>query len=170
MHRQEPAVKVNSDPFVDAIRKNIALNEALLSRGETPEIIGTVSGSVAAQKFWQELLETAREPFRARTALSFHEDLPTNQAFGILLLWQRLKPHLQETRGALVSFVFGEGTRSTPFTETDNAQKPAIVTPVRGISDGFGPMRRQILRQLLILLRRWCCAMPPVVLARIIFW
>lgn len=114
--------------FVECIRKNIALTGNLFARGETPELIGTVSGSGAAREFWQSILDRALDPFRARAAISFQEDLPTNQAFGLLLLWQRLKPHLREDRGSLVAFVFGEGTRSTPFTETENAQKPAIAT------------------------------------------
>jgi hypothetical protein len=38
---------------------------------------------------------------------------------------------LSEWQSSLVAFVFGEGTRSTPLTETDNAQKPAIGTFVQ---------------------------------------
>lgn len=114
--------------FVECIRKNIALTASLFALGETPELIGTVSGSRAAREFWQSILDRALEPFLARKAISFQEDLPTNQAFGLLLLWQRLKPDLRENRGSLVAFVFGDGTRSTPFTETENAQKPAMAT------------------------------------------
>jgi phosphomannomutase len=122
--------------YVEAIRRNIALTQRLFACSETPELIGTVSGSPAAQEFWQNLLNDMRESFRARAALSFQEDLPTNQAFGLLLLWQRLKPHWRERGGALVAFVFGDGTRSTPFTETDNAQKPAMATFVSAPANG----------------------------------
>jgi hypothetical protein len=80
------------------------------------------------QQFWQSVLNHVCGSFQARAAISFVEDLPTNQAFGLLLLWQRLKPHVQENRGSLAAFVFGEGTRSSPFTETESAQKPAIAT------------------------------------------
>ena len=119
--------------FVRAIKANVALTRRLFEEGQTSEIIGTVSGSDHARNFWQTKLDIARETFAAREAISFHEDLPTNQAFGILLLWQRLRSHLRAGESALVAFVFGEGTRATPFTETDNAQKPAISTfvPVR---------------------------------------
>jgi hypothetical protein len=113
------------------VKKNIALAEALLSKRETPEVIGIVCGSSTAQEFWQTSLDESRSAFGAREAVAFNEDLPTNQAFGLLLLWQRLKEHIQENRGALIAFVFGDGTRSTPFTETDNAQKPAMATFVR---------------------------------------
>jgi phosphomannomutase len=114
--------------FVTSIRKNISLATDLLTRGETPEVLALVAGSKFAQEFWQSVMNNAREAFHARSAISFVEDLPTNQAFGLLLLWQRLKPHVRENRGSLAAFVFGEGTRSTPFTETESAQKPALAT------------------------------------------
>jgi len=133
LRRMATGVSEVSEPagqseFTAQIRKNIALTAELFARGETPEVIGTVSGSCPAQKFWQNALDAAREEFKAAAAVSVVEDLPTNQAFGLLLLWQRLKSHLGGDRGALVAFVFGDGTRSTPFTETDGAQKPAIAT------------------------------------------
>jgi phosphomannomutase len=129
--------------LVDCLQRNIELAARLFAAGETPEVIGTVCGSRPAQAFWQAALDRARASFGARAAISFHEDLPTNQAFGLLLLWQRLKPELREDRGALVAFVFGEGTRATPFTETDNAQKPAMATFVRdaGQPSAQGPPR-----------------------------
>ncbi len=122
--------------FAADVGRNIALAAALFARGETPELIATVSGSKTARQFWQGILDRAREPFQASAAISFEEDLPTNQAFGLLLLWQRLKPHLRGDRGALAAFVFGDGTRSTPFTETDNAQKPAMATFVPACGEG----------------------------------
>ncbi len=136
LRRMESGVRQRAaaNAFVERVKRNITLTRYLFERGETPEIIGTVSGSPSAQSFWQEMLDQAREAFQARAALSFQEDLPTNQAFGILLLWQRLRRHLLQDRGALVAFVFGDGTRSTPFTETDNGQKPAMATFVpRGV-------------------------------------
>ncbi len=123
------------------VQQNIALTAELFARGETPEIIGTVAGSRPAQLFWQGVLDQARPSFQAREAISFHEDLPTNQAFGLLLLWQRLKDRLRSRRGSLVAFVFGDGTRSTPFTETDNGQKPAIATFV---AEGTGQSTRYV--------------------------
>jgi hypothetical protein len=112
------------------IKNNIAFARQLVETGDTPEVIGTVSGSESARVFWQSILDRACTTLKARAGVSFHEDLPVNQAFGILLLWQRLRDHITDDRGSLVAFVFGEGTRATPFTETDNAQKPAIATYV----------------------------------------
>ena len=122
-------LKQGSDPeFVEKVGRNIRLTSQLIARGDTPGLIGTVSGSTSARRFWQNSLDRARKSFNVAAAVSFAEDLPTNQALGLLLLWQRLKPYLRDDRGALVAFVFGEGTRATPFTETDGGQKAAVAT------------------------------------------
>ena len=124
------------DAFVVGVKKNIALTKRLIEDGKTPGTLAVVAGSESARNLWQKILDEAKRSLQAISVFSFHEDLPVNQAFGVLLLWQRLRDAADRTRGTLAAFVFGSGTRSTPFTETDNAQKPAIVTPVRGISDG----------------------------------
>lgn len=111
-----------------AVLDNIAVTRRLFESGLPPSVLATVSGSDAAQRFWQQRLERAGQHFRAQHVLSLHEDLPVNQAFGILLLWQRLRPSYRPGGGALAALVFGEGSRATPFTETDNGQKPAIAT------------------------------------------
>jgi phosphomannomutase len=117
--------------FSSAILRNIAHTEALFERGSPPKVIGTVCGSEAARRFWQHRLDEIQPAFKAREAISFHEDLPVNQAFGLLLLWHRLRDRLRPQEGALIAFVFGEGTRATPFTETDNGQKPAMSSFVK---------------------------------------
>jgi hypothetical protein len=124
------------DVFVAGVKKNIALTKHLIEEGKTPGTFAIVSGSESARDCWQKILDEAKSSLQAISVFSFHEDLPVNQAFGVLLLWQRLRDVANRTRGTLAAFVFGSGTRSTPFTETDNAQKPAIVTPVRVMSDG----------------------------------
>lgn len=112
--------------FVRSVRRNIEHTRELFATGEPPQLLGTVSGSAEAQGFWQHQLDAAREAFRAQAVLSLHEDLPVNQAFGLLLMWQRLRPHLQPGHGALMAFVFGEGSRAAPFTEAECGQKPAL--------------------------------------------
>jgi hypothetical protein len=124
------------DAFVTGVKKNIALTKLLIEEGKTPGTLAIVSGSESAKNLWQKILDGAKSSLKALSVFSLHEDLPVNQAFGVLLLWQRLRDAADRTRGPLATFVFGSGTRSTPFTETDNAQKPAIVTPVRVVSDG----------------------------------
>jgi len=124
------------DALVAGVKKNIALTKRLIEEGKTPGTLAIVSGSESARNLWQKILDEAKSSLQAISVFSFHEDLPVNQAFGVLLLWQRLRDAVDRTRGTLAAFVFGSGTRSTPFTETDNAQKPAMVTPVRSQYDG----------------------------------
>lgn len=119
------------DSSGDSIIRNVRMTREQIEQGLVPEVLGIVAGSESAQRFWQNVLDDARETFRARAAFAFHEDLPTNQAFGLLLLWQRLKPRLRSGECALVAFVFGDGTRSTPFTECESGQKPALATFVK---------------------------------------
>src|SRR5881397_2826671 len=124
------------DVFVAGVKKNIELTKRSIEEGKTPGTLAIVSGSESARNLWQKILDGAKSSLKAISVFSLHEDLPVNQAFGVLLLWQRLRDAADRTRGTLAAFVFGSGTRSTPLTETDNAQKPAIVTPVRIMSDG----------------------------------
>jgi hypothetical protein len=124
------------DVFVTGVKKNIALTRRLIEEGKTPRTLAIVSGSESAKNLWQNILDRAQHSLQAFSVFSLYEDLPVNQAFGVLLLWQRLRHTADRTRGTLAAFVFGSGTRSTPFTETDNAQKPAMVTPVRILSEG----------------------------------
>lgn len=115
--------------FCDAVLHNVALGRRLFA-GELEQrpasLVGAVCGSAAAQTFWQRELDAMRPDFGANAAQAFFEDLPVNQAFGLLLLWERAKPHYTPGQGALVAFVFGSGTRATPITEAECGQKPAI--------------------------------------------
>ena len=75
----------------DPIIKNIALTQSLIAAGRTPGVLGIVSGSPAAKRYWGEILEKTRGSFKAKKALSFAEDLPVGQALGLLLLWERMR-------------------------------------------------------------------------------
>lgn len=110
------------------LRHNLGVVEALFQHGTPASTVAIVCGTAHAQRFWERHLEIARPSLRARRVVSLHEDLPVNQAFGLLLTWKRLRPQLQPKEGALVAFVFGEGTRITPFTEAEAGQKPAITS------------------------------------------
>ncbi len=116
------------DSTVRAIRRNASQAESLAESPEAPALVGTVSGSSFAQAFWQRELERFRTSLGAEQVLSLHEDLPVNQAFGLLLLWSRVRSYVKPGRGALFAFVFGEGTRATPFTEANDGQKPAMAS------------------------------------------
>ncbi|MEM6559606.1 MAG: hypothetical protein AAF605_07455 [Myxococcota bacterium] len=117
--------------YAAAILGNIAASDELFHHGQPPALIGTVSGSAAAQRFWQERLDRSQAAFGAKLTRSLYEDLPVNQAFGLLLLWQRVREDFQRSEGALFAFVFGEGSRATPFTEAECGQKPALASFAR---------------------------------------
>lgn len=124
-----PLNVATEEVFLEAIERNIAVTDILFESGQPPAIIGTVSDSSSAQVFWEQQLEQAKSTFRAREVLSLYEDLPVNQAFGLLLLWQRLRPRLQPGEGALMAFVSGDGgQRVTPLTEAECGQKAAIMS------------------------------------------
>ena len=111
------------DAFVAGVKKNIALTKLLIEEGKTPGTLAIVSGSESAKNLWQKILDEAKSSLQAISVFSLYEDLPVNQAFGVLLLWQRLRDTADRTRGTLAAFVFGSGTRSTPFTETRQCPK-----------------------------------------------
>lgn len=125
------APAARSGPFLRAIRQNIEATTHMARKGVAPALVGTVSGSVEAARFWQDEMERALSSLGAERALSLHEDLPVNQAFGLLLMWQRLQAHFEPGRGALMAFVFGSGSRAAPFTEAELGQKPAMASCTR---------------------------------------
>ncbi len=126
---------------VEAILNNIATAAELFASGTPPALLGTVCGSEPAQRFWRHHLERMQPELRARTVRSLHEDLPVNQAFGLLLMWQRIRDELSPGAGALLAFVFGEGSRATPLTECEGGQKPAMHSFV---VQGEGSERRSL--------------------------
>lgn len=123
--------RAEQDRFVTAIRRNIDFGERLFEENRGPQVMGTVAGTEAARRFWARELEHAKEGLGLRRAVSQHEDLPVNQAFGILLMWKRLRPLLEPEERALFAFVFGEGSRAAPLGEAECGQKPALSSFVR---------------------------------------
>ena len=119
----------------DTLLANIALAEQLCQRGESPHTLATVCGTAAAQRYWQRALERMQPAFAAQHVVSLHEDRPVNQAFGLLLCWERLRRFADRDRGTLAAFVFGEGSRAAPWTEAECGQKPALATFVRAPDD-----------------------------------
>ena len=121
----------------EAVQRNLATARRLFEQGTVagvapPRVVCTVSGSAAAQAYWQRHLDRAAPGLRATEVVSLHEDLPVNQAFGLLLAWQRLRDRVVPGQGCLAAFVFGEGTRAAPFTQAEGGQKPAIRSFVAG--------------------------------------
>ena len=132
---RELLADVDEARFVQRVLRNIEVGRSLWSRADRPALIGTVSGTAAARTLWQRHLARATDTFGGCPRVSLHEDLPVGQAFGLLLMWQRIRPRLGPDDGALVTFVFGDGTRASPLTEAEAGQKPAIASFVRAPSE-----------------------------------
>lgn len=126
---------------LDAILDNITAARELFEAGAPPALLGTVCGSKTAQRFWQHQLERMQPEWRTQRVVSLHEDLPVNQALGLLLMWQRIRDQVRPEAGALLAFVFGEGSRATPLTECEGGQKPAMRSFV---VEGHGSERRAL--------------------------
>ncbi len=116
----------DADRLVSAVVHNIEHGDEVVRGGGAAAVQGVVCGSAMAREFWRRELEQARDSLGATRTLALHEDLPVNQALGLLLAWERLRPHWRAGHGALIAFVFGSGTRATPFTEAECGQKPAL--------------------------------------------
>lgn len=108
------------------ILRNVDRAEALRVQGQVADVLGVVCGSAPATQYWAQRFERRRAILGVPQTIALHEDLPVNQAFGLLLLWQRLRTRLPPGRRALVGFVFGDGTRMSPWTESECGQKPAL--------------------------------------------
>ena len=137
-------VGLGPDPALaraSAVVRNIDFTRALLARGQGPALVGTVSGSAGARRYWAARLGDIGRELGSTVHRSLHEDLPVNQAFGLLLMWQRLRDDYRPHAGALMAFVFGEGSRSAPWTEAEMGQKPAIASFARVVQPD-GSIRR----------------------------
>lgn len=121
-------------PWLRRVAQTRALFTGRESRPASTVGVVTASGSATAQ--WQQRLQEASSALMARTALALHEDLPVNQALGLLLLWKRVRRRLTAGEGALFAFAIGRGRRASPFTEAEGGQKPALAT----FAEGFPPI------------------------------
>jgi len=133
------------------ILHNLATTEALVAHGSPAAVVAFVSGNPSSVRTWAHRMSEAPRRFGAREGVSLHEDRPVNQALGVLLAWQRLRPRVRPGDGCLAAFVFGEGTRATPLTEAEGGDKPAIRTFVRDATspDGFATTAEVALRTFL---------------------
>jgi hypothetical protein len=119
--------------LADRVKRNIARAAEISARGDGPALFGVVCGTSAARTYWTRRLSESARTLGASRTLAIVEDLPTNQALGLLLLWDRLRGE-SLADGALFAFVFGTGSRAAPFTQAECGQKSAISTFVQSRS------------------------------------
>ena len=120
---------------------NILLSEQLVDRNEGFGLAAVVSGSAADADFWDaHVRRTARDVFRANgqtTIVPVAEGMPKGNFLGTLNAWQRIREARRGTSHplpdtSLISMVFGQGKRFSPFTQALGNRKAAFPTPFRG--------------------------------------
>jgi hypothetical protein len=124
--------------MLSAWRQNIQSNLELVAADGGPGLVAIVSGSHSDRSYWQAHLEAVRgdlfrrsEPVKIRAV---HEKSRKGNFLGTLGAWAEATTELA-LRGesppelALISMVFGRGTRLSPFTQSLGNRKPAFPTP-----------------------------------------
>ncbi len=117
--------------------ENIARSRNLVRGSGQTDLAIIVSGSPADSAFWSTALDNVkrdvlREDGGLRIA-SVTEDHPAGNFLGTIKAWEGAKQQQQITRGvALMSMVFGQGKRLSPFTQALGGRKAAFPTPSRG--------------------------------------
>ena len=119
--------------------RNIARNRELVDSSSQPRLAVIVSGSAADRDFWRSETErTKRDTLRADGALdivSLAEDTPAGNFLGTLRAWMQLTS-APTTGVSVMSMVFGQGKRYSPFTQALGNRKAAFPTPLRGARSG----------------------------------
>ena len=116
---------------------NIQACREIIQANLGPKAVSVVSGSKEDQAFWQErLLDTRRDIFRANGStiiLSSMEKTRKGNFLGSVNAWIEIQNALkgQELPPLmLMTMVFGQGKRLSPFTQALANRKPAFPTPL----------------------------------------
>jgi hypothetical protein len=125
-------------------QKNIHASRKVIHQNKGPLVATVVSGSRSDQHYWrQRLAALRRDLFRAdetSTIISVHEQRRKGNFLGTLQAWRETANQLATQHQpipdlALMSMVFGQGKRLSPFTQALGNRKPAFLTPLKS-SDG----------------------------------
>lgn len=122
---------------------NISRSRQLVKGAGQTDLAVIVSGSPADSAFWRTATtnvqrDILREDGGLRIA-SVTEDHPAGNFLGTLRAWEEAKKQTatNPTQGVtLMSMVFGQGKRMSPFTQALGGRKAAFPTPFRGSEPG----------------------------------
>jgi hypothetical protein len=122
-----------------SVEQSIAASERMCAAQEGPELAMFVCGSAADAAYWEARSRlTACDVFRAdgETRIrSIAEKQRLGSLFGTLNAWRALRAE-PLPRLTLMSMVFGEGRRLSPFTQALGNRKAAFTTPRLGARSG----------------------------------
>lgn len=122
-------------------RENIQNNQRLVKDNLGPTLVTVVSGTELDRRYWQQhFAATQSDVFRAdasSTLISVCEPVRKGNFLGTLAAWTSTLEALNDRRIALpdvslMSMVFGQGKRLSPFTQSLGNRKSALPTPLRG--------------------------------------
>ena len=125
---------------------NINESVAIVARNEGPSLAIAVSGSEIDQQFWRyRFLLTGKHVFRQDGNVEVISTLETTKKgsfLGVFNAWNDAIRFIRTESGglpdiAVMSLVFGKGTRFSPFTQTEGNRKSAFWTPLRTASDTY---------------------------------
>lgn len=111
----------------------IDANARVIEQSSGPGFVVIVSGTQEDRAFWKEratnlAADLFREDGRVRVA-SITEDIPRGNFLGTLDAWLQVRDDADLARSGLMTMVFGEGRRLSPFTQALGNRKPAFPTP-----------------------------------------
>jgi hypothetical protein len=122
-----------------SVEQSIAESERMCAAQEGPELAMFVCGSGADAAFWEARSRlTARDVFRADGETRIRgiaEQQRLGSLFGTLNAWRALRAEPLPSL-TLMSMVFGEGRRLSPFTQALGNRKAAFTTPRLGARSG----------------------------------
>lgn len=122
-----------------SVEQSIAESERMCAANEGPELAMFVCGSAADTAFWEARSRlTARDVFRADGGTRIRgiaEKQRLGSLFGTLNAWRALRAEPLPSL-TLMSMVFGEGRRLSPFTQALGNRKAAFTTPRLGARSG----------------------------------
>jgi hypothetical protein len=125
---------------------NIAANRGFVARDQGPTLVSVVSGDEISQRFWhQRFASTRSDVFRkdgSTRVVSVREETRKGNFLGTLRAWTQTQSMVAEASHslpqiALMSMVFGQGRRLSPFTQAMGNRKPAFLLPMKGANTGL---------------------------------
>jgi hypothetical protein len=126
-------------------RQNIQQNHEIIRANDGPGLIVIVSGTELDRRYWKHhFTRTERDVFRANASavlVSISEPMRKGNFLGMLRAWDQVKAILKNDgtvlpNVSLMSMVFGQGKRLSPFTQSLGNRKAALPTPMKGRMSG----------------------------------
>lgn len=123
--------------WIDSIHHNRAL---IQGAGQT-DLAVIVSGSPLDSAFWAREAEAVKTDTLREDGgiaiVSLTEERPLGNFLGTVNAWRQIPPGQRPASGvSLMSMVFGQGKRFSPFTQALGNRKAAFPTPLRGSRSG----------------------------------